>query len=192
MADLTGAHFLPLPSTLRPDRPVSNWHRRRIIAGIGLVAFALAGCQSSSPGPGSIQVQASDRALPVMERVALAASRCWFKSGDSSLRAYRLAPELTSFTGRPRITAGSRQQTRGPSAGGDRSQGRSGHRPGLWPPVDRTFGQSHRHRCTQLERWINELRDLSTGQYRSDMSIPNEIPHHSGTDRGARPQARRI
>lgn len=103
MADLTGAHFLPLPSTLRPDRPASIWLRRRIIAGIGLVAFAMVGCQSSSPGPGSIQVQASDRALPVMERVALAANRCWFKSGDGSFRAYRLAPELTSFTGRPRI-----------------------------------------------------------------------------------------
>ena len=68
-----------------------------------MAALALTGCQSSAPGPGSIRVQASDRALPVMERMALAASRCWFKSGGSAFRAYRLAPELSSYTGRPRI-----------------------------------------------------------------------------------------
>lgn len=38
-----------------------------------------------------------------MERIARAASRCWFKSGDKRFRAYRLAPELNSFSGRPRI-----------------------------------------------------------------------------------------
>ena len=41
--------------------------------------------------------------LPVMERVALAANRCWFKSKDPAFAAYRLAPELNSFTGTPRI-----------------------------------------------------------------------------------------
>lgn len=38
-----------------------------------------------------------------MERVALAAKQCWFKSGDPDFRQYSLAPELVSFTGRPRI-----------------------------------------------------------------------------------------
>jgi hypothetical protein len=38
-----------------------------------------------------------------MERVALAANSCWFKSGDSSFKPYRLAPELDSYSGRPRI-----------------------------------------------------------------------------------------
>ena len=42
-------------------------------------------------------------ALPVMERVALGANRCWFKSKDPAFTAYRLAPELKSFTGTPRI-----------------------------------------------------------------------------------------
>jgi hypothetical protein len=41
--------------------------------------------------------------LPVMERVALGANRCWFKSKDPMFAAYRLAPELNSFTGTPRI-----------------------------------------------------------------------------------------
>lgn len=28
---------------------------------------------------------------------------CWFKSGDPAFKAYRTAPELNSFSGRPRI-----------------------------------------------------------------------------------------
>ncbi|GGA84491.1 hypothetical protein GCM10011491_10020 [Brucella endophytica] len=35
--------------------------------------------------------------------MALAANSCWFKSNDPAFRPYRLAPELNSFTGRPRI-----------------------------------------------------------------------------------------
>ena len=38
-----------------------------------------------------------------MERVALGANGCWFKSGDAAFKPYRLAPELNSFSGRPRI-----------------------------------------------------------------------------------------
>jgi len=41
--------------------------------------------------------------LPTMERIALGANACWFKSGDPAFKAYRLAPELNSFSGRPRI-----------------------------------------------------------------------------------------
>ncbi|WJH40114.1 hypothetical protein N7E02_26295 [Aliirhizobium terrae] len=38
-----------------------------------------------------------------MEKVAVAANRCWFKSGDAAFKSYAFAPELTSFSGRPRI-----------------------------------------------------------------------------------------
>lgn len=65
---------------------------------------ALSGCQSSGkPGPGGLAFSSSKAALPTMERVAIAANNCWFKSGDSSFKPYRLAPELNSFSGRPRI-----------------------------------------------------------------------------------------
>jgi hypothetical protein len=59
---------------------------------------ALAGCQTKTPAP-----KANGAALPTMERVALGANACWFKSGDPAFKAYRLAPELNSFSGRPRI-----------------------------------------------------------------------------------------
>lgn len=65
---------------------------------------ALAGCQSKSkPGPGSLAFNSEKAALPTMERVALAANACWFKSGDATFKPYRLAPELDSYSGRPRI-----------------------------------------------------------------------------------------
>jgi hypothetical protein len=62
------------------------------------LAAVLAGCQSKPPAP-----KADNAALPTMERVALGANSCWFKSGDPAFKAYRLAPELNSFSGRPRI-----------------------------------------------------------------------------------------
>lgn len=65
------------------------------VAALALVA----GCQSASP-PAPSQ---STTALSTMERVALGANACWFKSGDAAFKPYRLAPELNSFSGRPRI-----------------------------------------------------------------------------------------
>lgn len=66
-----------------------------VAASLSLVA----GCQSNGPA----SPPASSAALPTMERVALGANGCWFKSGDPAFKAYRLAPELNSFSGRPRI-----------------------------------------------------------------------------------------
>ena len=63
-----------------------------------VAAAALVGCQTETPAP-----KTNGAALPTMERVALGANACWFKSGDPAFKAYRLAPELNSFSGRPRI-----------------------------------------------------------------------------------------
>lgn len=59
----------------------------------------LAACSTSKQPVSTLSVGA----LPVMERVALGANRCWFKSKDPQFAAYRLAPELNSFSGTPRI-----------------------------------------------------------------------------------------
>ena len=73
---------------------------RLIVSAIVLSTLAvLASCSSTSkpvPAP-------TLGALPVMERVALGANRCWFKSRDPMFTAYKLAPELNSFSGTPRI-----------------------------------------------------------------------------------------
>lgn len=95
----------PQTKTARSAGPLPE-HRLRVSSVLGAAALAgliLSGCQSSTPGPGNQTAVSSDRALTTMERIARAASRCWFKSGDKRFRPYRLAPELNSFSGRPRI-----------------------------------------------------------------------------------------
>ncbi|OLP53935.1 hypothetical protein BJF92_04835 [Rhizobium rhizosphaerae] len=69
---------------------------------MALAAIALPACQASAPAPKAPPAQ-NTAALPTMERIALAANRCWFKSGDAAFKPYRMAPELNSFSGRPRI-----------------------------------------------------------------------------------------
>jgi hypothetical protein len=59
----------------------------------------LAACTSNTKPVPTLSVGA----LPVMERVALGANRCWFKSRDPLFTDYKLAPELNSFSGTPRI-----------------------------------------------------------------------------------------
>lgn len=71
-------------------------HASTRAAALLLPLSLLAACQSEQPDH-------SAAALPVMERVALGARDCWFKSKDPAFAAYRLAPELNSFSGRPRI-----------------------------------------------------------------------------------------
>jgi hypothetical protein len=76
---------------MRPCLSVAN------AALLTALAAMVAACQTPAPtGP-------NRAALPTMERVALGANACWFKSGDPAFAAYKLAPELNSFSGRPRI-----------------------------------------------------------------------------------------
>lgn len=66
---------------------------------LALPMLALVSCQSepkTPPGQGQ-------SALDVMERVAVGANNCWIKSGDPAFKAYAMAPELNSFSGKPRI-----------------------------------------------------------------------------------------
>jgi hypothetical protein len=70
-------------------------------AALGIAAFALAGCQSSSKGPaGGTGKSASLRA---MEQVAIAAHKCWIASKDPAFKSYQMANELNNFGGTPRF-----------------------------------------------------------------------------------------
>jgi len=74
--------------------------RFSVVRAAGLVALELlSGCSTSRNATEGLEVGA----LPVMERVMLGASRCWFKSNDPMFAAYKMAPELNSYTGTPRI-----------------------------------------------------------------------------------------
>ena len=70
---------------------------------LALSAGVLSGCLASKKPSSPAAIAVSHSALATMERVALGARQCWFKSGDPQFRQYTLAPELVSYTGRPRI-----------------------------------------------------------------------------------------
>jgi len=71
---------------------------------IATFAFIMlvAGC-ASQPSSSSRQWRVKQAALPIMEQVTVKAQNCWFKSGMAAFKPYRLAPELHSFSDRPRI-----------------------------------------------------------------------------------------
>ncbi|WP_312472473.1 MULTISPECIES: hypothetical protein [Brucella] len=76
--------------------------KNKTIALVALPALALfAACtpKSTPPTPTSV----SKAALATMERIAVGANSCWFKSNDKDFRGYAFAPELNSFSGRPRM-----------------------------------------------------------------------------------------
>ncbi|WP_273505128.1 hypothetical protein [Fulvimarina manganoxydans] len=64
-------------------------------------ATLLAGC-GAVPGP-TAPSPGGQTGLDLMERLTLNADRCWFRSGDPVFESYGLAPELSSFSGRPRF-----------------------------------------------------------------------------------------
>ena len=64
------------------------------------LATALSACQSQPKAP---VVSDQTAALPVMERVAKGANTCWFKSNNPGFAGYKLAIELNSYSGKPRV-----------------------------------------------------------------------------------------
>jgi hypothetical protein len=72
-------------------------------AAIGVAGFLLVACQAGPKSAGSMDVSGKSAALRTMEQVAIAAQKCWFASKDAAFRPYRMANELNSFSGRPRI-----------------------------------------------------------------------------------------
>lgn len=66
-------------------------------------ALVAAGCASRAPSPDRVPSKRADTGLDRMERLTLTANRCWFKSRDPAFANYSIAPELSSFSGRPRF-----------------------------------------------------------------------------------------
>lgn len=75
----------------------------RFFATILICAAMLAGCRATPEVPAASVPGERSAALTTMENVARGAQRCWFASGDPAFANYRLANELNSFSGRPRI-----------------------------------------------------------------------------------------
>ena len=74
--------------------------RALTFSAVVLVA-GLAACSTKAPTVSA--GNKADTGLDRMERLALTANRCWFKSGDPAFASYTLSAELASFSGRPRF-----------------------------------------------------------------------------------------
>ncbi|MFK7901814.1 MAG: hypothetical protein AB8B49_03125 [Nitratireductor sp.] len=67
--------------------------------------FIFTSCQSDTPASttGALTLTSKDDAKSTIVAIAKAAQTCWFKSKDPAFKTYRLATEVNSHSGRPRI-----------------------------------------------------------------------------------------
>ncbi|MEE9314578.1 MAG: hypothetical protein V3V02_08000 [Rhizobiaceae bacterium] len=74
------------------------------IAALALIA-SLAACTKSKPPstPPVASKTSQERPQTLMARVARQAQTCWFKKKDPAFRKYKMATELDSYSGKPRI-----------------------------------------------------------------------------------------
>lgn len=68
---------------------------------IGIVS-SVSACQTGSPSD-ALTLKSKQEPTAIMVKIAKAAQTCWFKSKDVAFRNYRLANEVNSPAGRPRI-----------------------------------------------------------------------------------------
>lgn len=66
-----------------------------------LALLLLAACTPAAPP--APKVTAPKTAKAMMVGVALRVQQCWFKKADPALKPYRMAAEINSFSGQPRI-----------------------------------------------------------------------------------------
>jgi len=76
---------------------------KRIFLWLFLILIVSVGVGCVNSGSSSRQFTTQEAALPLMERMASNAHQCWFKSASADFKPYRFAPELNSFSGRPRF-----------------------------------------------------------------------------------------
>jgi hypothetical protein len=70
-----------------------------------LSCLALSGCQTDTALRPAASRVGDNSALSTMERVAVSAQKCWIAARDPAFRGLRLSPELSSYSGKPRILA---------------------------------------------------------------------------------------
>lgn len=69
-------------------------------AAMAAMVVLLSACTQNNSSSSTV---AQERPQTIMVRVAKQAQACWFKKKDPALRKYKMATELDSFSGKPRI-----------------------------------------------------------------------------------------
>jgi len=140
----------------KPCRSAPGRSRKTAVLASASALF-LSSCQSS--GPGSFSTRSESRALPTMERIALSARNCWFRSGDSEFRPYKLAPELNSFSGRPRILIVSARDPQGRPLAVVEGHGDPATVDVYGPLLDQSLGSRIK---ADVERWTGGSTDCKS------------------------------
>ncbi len=73
-----------------------------MLQALPLMLIIISGCQTGASSE-ALSVRSQEKPTPLIVTVAKNAQKCWFKSGDNAFKAYKLANEVNSHSGRPRI-----------------------------------------------------------------------------------------
>ena len=68
-----------------------------------VVAVILAGCTSTPKPAQQSKRPKSESAQTLMVRVAKRMQACWFKGKDPAFKKYKMATEINSYAGKPRV-----------------------------------------------------------------------------------------
>lgn len=125
-----------------------------------LLAFCglLSAC-GTAPAPESPAETGKSAALRNMERVAIAAHRCWFASNDPAFREFSFANELNSFSGQPRFLLVPRGDYGGRPLLVVQAEGPAGAVSTFGPLLDRPLGPRVR---ADVGRWAAGNSDCGT------------------------------
>ncbi len=78
----------------------SNW---KWISLSGIIPLlVVSACQTGAPSE-ALNYRSNQAPVTLIVAVAKTAQKCWFKSGDTAFKSFRLANEVNSHSGRPRI-----------------------------------------------------------------------------------------
>ena len=72
-------------------------------AAVGLTAVLLASCQSRGPARDYAEFPSNQDAVTTASGITDQMRQCWFGDARGAFAAYSYAPELNSFSGRPRV-----------------------------------------------------------------------------------------
>lgn len=72
------------------------------LACAGLLCGGLSACQSGAPSP-DLALAAARSPVTVIASIGTAAQKCWFQSGEAAFRTFKMANEINSYAGRPRL-----------------------------------------------------------------------------------------
>jgi len=63
----------------------------------------LAACQKTGAPSSNLSLNSKQTPPQAVAAIAKVAQKCWFKSGDTAFKDFRMSNEVNSFAGRPRI-----------------------------------------------------------------------------------------